>query len=103
MVRKKKLKVIWSYDAKEHLHKIYKFIRKDSPQNAIRVKEIIILRVKQLPENPYISEEDKYKIDNPGNYRAFTIFSYRIAYKITDESILILRIRHTSREPLNYV
>ncbi|MBC8488318.1 MAG: type II toxin-antitoxin system RelE/ParE family toxin [Bacteroidetes bacterium] len=30
------------------------------------------------------------------------IYSYRIAYKITDDFIQILRIRHTSREPIEY-
>lgn len=97
------MKVTWGFEAKEQLREIYGHIRKESAQGAKKVKDAILARARELPSNPYMYEQDKYKIDNPGNYRAFVVYSYRIAYKVTEENILILRIRHTSREPLEYI
>jgi plasmid stabilization system protein ParE len=45
---------------------------------------------------------DKFKLNNTGNYRAYEIYSYRIAYRILKDKVRILRVRHTSREPLKY-
>lgn len=53
-------------------------------------------------KNPFIFEHDRFKFDNDGSFRAFEEFKYRVAYKITEDQIRILRIRHTSREPIEY-
>lgn len=45
---------------------------------------------------------DKFKKNNPGNYRAFEKYSYRIAYKHTATEIRILRVRHVKQEPKEY-
>ncbi|MGB0948547.1 MAG: type II toxin-antitoxin system RelE/ParE family toxin [Marinirhabdus sp.] len=41
-----------------------------------------------------------HKIGNDGSYRAFEKHSYRVSYRITENEIRILRLRHTSRNPL---
>ncbi len=102
MVRRKKLTVIWDIKAKEHLREAIAYIRKESLPEAKKVKQAILETVKSLPDNPEIYEPDRFKEDNQGYYRAVTVYSYRIAYKITEKYILILRVRHTSREPLEY-
>jgi len=102
VVKRKKLKVIWDIEAKEHLSEAIAYIRKESLQGAKKVKQVILNTVRSLPDNPEIYEPDRFKEDNEGYYRAVTVYSYRIAYKITEEYILILRVRHTSREPLEY-
>ena len=102
MVKRKKLRIIWDKQASNHLKDIYDYISADSVQSAKTVKGKILSTIRKLPENPYIFEKDRLKENNTGAYRAFTVYSYRIAYKITDNFIQILRIRHTSREPLEY-
>lgn len=39
------------------------------------------------------------KQNNNGNYRAFEIYSYRISYRINENEIYRVRVRHTSRNP----
>jgi plasmid stabilization system protein ParE len=49
-------------------------------------------------------EVDKLKAPSGMDFRAFIVFSYRITFQIKLEAkeIRILRVRHTSREPLGY-
>ena len=102
MVNQQSLCVLWDDRAKAELKKELKRIRKESAQGAETVKCKIFETAKRLPDNPFAFEEDSLKLDNDGSYRRFTAFSYRVVYKITDSAIWILRIRHTSREPLEY-
>jgi hypothetical protein len=57
--------------------------------------------IDSLPANPFIFEEDRFMLNNNGSYRAFTVYHYRITYKVNRDSIHILRMRYTSQEPLN--
>lgn len=102
MVKKKHFKVIWSNVAAEQLKEIYKYVKKDSEQGAKHVKSKILESTKILGSATTIYQPDVLKDNNNGNYRAYTIFSYRITYKIEKDSIHILRVRHTSREPLTH-
>jgi hypothetical protein len=74
----------------------------DSMQAAQKVKSEILATTKLISATPELFAVDLLKDNNDGSYRAFFIYSYRIAYKISDGNILILRIRHTSREPEEY-
>lgn len=98
----KKRQVLWDNKAKENLRKAITYIHKESPQGAKILKNKILETVKKLPSNPDIFEADKLKKENDGSYRVFYAYSYRIVYKVTEAAILILRVRHTSREPLEY-
>ncbi|MBU0533167.1 type II toxin-antitoxin system RelE/ParE family toxin [Candidatus Micrarchaeota archaeon] len=102
MVDKNKRLILWDNKAKESLRKALAYIRKESPQGAQIVKNKIFENVKRLPGNPEMFETDKLKRDNDGSYRVFFAYSYRVAYRITEDVILILRVRHTSQEPLEY-
>lgn len=61
-------------------------------------------RVELLKSNPRLAEADKLKSHPNTNFHAFVVFSYRLTYQIVEKEklIRILRIRHTSKEPLNY-
>ncbi len=98
----KSLKVIWDVEATKHLREIYKYIKKFSPEGARKVRDEIFEVVRKLPSNPEMFAEDSLKENNDGNYRVFYLYSYRIVYKVTPDCILILRVRHTSREPESY-
>lgn len=102
MVKRKAYKVIWSDLAKEQLKGAYKRIKKDSEQNAKTVRTRILESTRALSTGTEIYKADELKSGNKGNYRAYVIYNYRITYKITDSRIEIVRVRHTSREPLGY-
>jgi plasmid stabilization system protein ParE len=99
---KKPFKIVWNNDAVVSFQEIIAYIKKDSKQGAEKVKTEILNSVSLLASNPEIFEIDKLKTNNDGSFRAFVKFHYRVSYQIEDKSILILSIRHTSREPLEY-
>ena len=102
MVRKKSCKVVWSETATSQLKEIYRYIKKDSEAAARHVKSKILESTKILGTDSQVYQSDILKDNNRGNYRAYIVFSYRISYKIEDDYVLILRVRHTSREPLGH-
>lgn len=100
MVKNKNYSVIWSENAKLQLKEIYFYIKKDSEKSAKEVKNKILNSIKVLELGKEIYKADLLKNNNNGTYRAFVI--YRIVYKININTIDILRIIHTSKEPLEY-
>lgn len=97
-----KRKVVWSDEAKAQLKAAYKFILEDSVQNAQKVRADIVALTWKLPANPEQYAPDKYKENNDGSYRAFEKHKYRVVYRIRENEIRILRVRHTKMEPLKY-
>jgi len=95
-------KVLWSRTAKIHLNEAYQYIKKDSRANAKKVKNKILAKSASLNSHPQKYPVDRDKINNDGSYRSFIVYRYRISYRITESVIMILRMRHTSMEPLNY-
>jgi addiction module RelE/StbE family toxin len=102
MVKGKPYKVIWSDTAKEQLNEAYHYIKKESEKNAKIVRTRILESTRILSTGKEIYKADQLKSENKGNYRAYVIYNYRITYKIESGRIEILRVRHTSREPLEY-
>jgi plasmid stabilization system protein ParE len=102
MVKKEKPEVVWNNRASIYFRKAYEHIKEESPANAEKVKDGITKMVDSLPDNPGKHPPDKFKRNNPGNYRAFEKYSYRVAYKHTEQEIRILRVRHVKQEPLEY-
>jgi len=94
--------VIWSRTAAQQLEKVYKYILSDSYQNAQKVKDDILASTNKLPSYPEMYPLDKYRTSNDGSFRAYEIHHYRIAYHVTEKEIIIIRVRHTSMEPLLY-
>ncbi|HET7118565.1 MAG TPA: type II toxin-antitoxin system RelE/ParE family toxin [Hanamia sp.] len=99
---KEKRKVTIDNEAKKSLRDAYDYIRKDSVQNANKIKEIILASIKELIKNPERHNPDKYRIGNDGSYRAYEIYKYRITYYISPTEIRVIRIRHTKMNPLKY-
>jgi plasmid stabilization system protein ParE len=97
-----KRKILWDKAALLYFSEAIGYIRKDSAQNADKVKNDILTRIRALANNPEIHAPDKYKQDNSGHYRAFELHRYRIAYLVKEDQIIIARIRHTSQEPEAY-
>ena len=99
---KKKREIIWDTRAVDSLKEAYLLIKKESPPSAKKVVQEIRDTIKLIASDPEIFEQDRFKNNNDGSYRAFEKYSYRIVYKFTENKILVLRVRHSSREPLIY-
>ena len=98
-----KLPVVnWHNQASKAFRKAYNHILKDSYSNAELVKNCIREIIDPLPEHLEKYPPEKYRKDNPGNYRAFEAYSYRVAYRHSEKEIRILRVRHIKQEPKEY-
>ncbi len=97
-------KIIWDRKALDHFKDILTYLEKQSKQAPKIVKDAIISRLDVIKTNPLISELDKLKDSPNKDFRAFVVFSYRVTYQINSDTkeIRVLRVRHTSREPLGY-
>ncbi len=98
----KKQRIIIDDDAKRSLREAYVYIRKDSLQNAEKVRIKILASIKNLAANPEQHPPDKYRLDNEGSFRAYELYKYRISYHISPSEIRVIRIRHTKMNPLEY-
>ena len=94
---------VWSKRARAGLLKAYKYIYKDSPQNAVKVRDEIIDVTINLSKHPEFYPPDKFKKDNDGRWRAFELHKYRISYLITKQKyelyaygIQVVRLRTIS-------
>lgn len=94
--------IVWNKKPSKFLAQALKRISEDSLLQAERVEEAILTSITALIPNPEKYPPDKFKKDNPGNYRAFEKLSFRIAYKLTTKQIRILRVRHVKQEPKEY-
>jgi len=94
--------VVWSNSAKAELKKAYEYIALDSLQNAKMVRDSLIDLSIELSKYPEKYQVDILKKNNDGSWRAFEKYHYRISYRILKNQIRIVRMRHTSKSPLNY-
>ena len=104
MVNKKPFKIIWDRNALDDFKEILSFLAKQSTQAPKIIKEGVLSRLDNIKTNALIYEVDKLKDEPNKEFRAFVVYSYRITYQIktNPKEIRIIRIRHTSREPLGY-
>lgn len=98
-MKKKKLPVVWTSGARESLKNIYQYIKKDSPQNALQVKNGLLKLANSLNLFPEKFPREHFLEDEPENFRSVTKWSWKIIYEVTDTAIIILMIFHTSRHP----
>lgn len=94
--------IVWNKRPIRFLVQALKWISTDSVLQAERVEQEVLTAINSIPVNPEQHPPDKFKRNNAGNFRAFEIASFRIAYKITESQIRILRIRHVKQEPRHY-
>jgi plasmid stabilization system protein ParE len=104
MVKRATFRVIWDTEAISQFADILHYIGGQSDQAPRIVKTAILKRIDLLRKNPFVFGADKLKDPPDESFRAFVVYSYRVAYLVRQESreIFVLRVRHTSREPLGY-
>ncbi|MBP7168578.1 MAG: type II toxin-antitoxin system RelE/ParE family toxin [Bacteroidia bacterium] len=97
-------KIIWDRKALDHFKVILIYLEKQSQQAPGIVKSAILSRLSLIRKNPLISEVDKLKDSPNKDFRAFVVFNYRVTYQVKsdEKEIRILRVRHTSQEPIGY-
>ena len=98
----KKIKVEWHKEASLHFNQILEYLSNESEQAVSIVGNSILDEIEKLPKHTKAHSLDRFKRSNDGNYRALIVYSYRISYYVDINIIYILRIRHMSREPLEY-
>lgn len=82
--------------AKKDIKGIYKFIKKDSLQNAEMVADAIIRKIETLLKQPDFGKIVK-EFGDPA-LRELNLFRYRIIYRLAAPSIVeIITIHHSSR------
>ena len=101
-MEKKLLTIKWDKQAWIQLDSAYEHIKEDSEQNAEKVRADIISKIKEIPNHTSKYRADKYKNNNDGSYKYFEIYHYRIAFRVTEKIVKIMRIRSTHQEPLAY-
>ena len=99
---KKKSHNCMGWNCKGAILDVLEYIALESPQGAKIVESAILEAIDFLPGHPEMHPPDGLKTNNDSTFRAFTVFHYRVTYKIEPENIIILRVRHTSRDPLQY-
>ncbi len=104
MVKTASFKIIWDRKALDHFKIILIYLSKQSEQAPNIVKDAVFSRLDLIKTNPLAFEIDKLKAPPGKDFRVFVVFSYRVTYQVKTETkeIRVLRIRHTSREPLGY-
>jgi len=104
MVKKIYFKIVWDKDALKDFKEVLKFLSKQSNLAPKIIKDSVISRLELIKTNVFIYEADKLKQPSNKDFRAFVVYSYRVTYQIKTETqeIRVIRIRHTSREPLGY-
>jgi plasmid stabilization system protein ParE len=94
--------IIWAPRALKQFNDAIKFIRKDSDQNADKIKEKILSEIDKLASTKAVHRKDVYKKNNDGHFHYFEIVKYRISYYDNGKDIFIIRVRHTSMKQLYY-
>ena len=95
-------KIVWDKQAILQMEEVYEYLKEHSLQSANRVRKSKKEKIQSLSEFPEIYPLDRFMKDNDGSIKAFEKYSYRITYKVKETEIIIARVRHTSREPLQY-
>jgi plasmid stabilization system protein ParE len=102
MAKRKVRTIVWSRNVADKYYEILDFLEKKAPEALPIVGNALLDIIDSLTIRCNSHPADRYKKNNDGSYKAAIIYSYRISYQVKNTNINILRIRHTSREPLNY-
>ena len=102
MVQKKIKTIVWSKNAASQYYEILEFLEDKAPEALSIVGNALFDVIDDLATQYNNHPSDRFKKNNDGTYKAAVVYSYRISYQVKEATVNILRIRHTSREPLNY-
>jgi addiction module RelE/StbE family toxin len=85
-------RVVWTEEARANLSAIRSYIADFSPLAAGRLAERLVAAAETLATHPHTGRRVR------GDLRELTIISpYIVRYRVTDTTVLILRVRHGAR------
>jgi plasmid stabilization system protein ParE len=102
MAHKKVKEIVWSASAEKQFYEILEYLSEEAPNTIDKVGNAILDTIESLVIDYNKYPIDRFKLRNDNTYKAVLVYSYRISYKVSDKAVNILRIRHTSREPLKF-
>lgn len=88
------MRLVWTAVAKQDLAEIVSYIWFENPAAARRIRSRIEATAGNLRSQPFSGRPGAI----PGTREALPHPSYRIVYEVTDETVSVLRIVHTSRQ-----
>lgn len=93
-----KLKIIWANKSKEQLKAIYNYYKVISPQGAKNVKDDILKAARELI---FVKQYQQDEIEP--EFRRIIVRHYKLIYTIKENTIWILRIFDTRKNPESQV
>lgn len=85
--------VRWDTIALIQFKEIFVYIRKDSYQNALKVKRKVVECIENLKSEPRRHTPDKFRIDGNEAFRSFEVYNLRVTYFIDDTDQVVNVIR----------
>jgi toxin ParE1/3/4 len=86
------MKVQWTHVAYKRLEDIYSYIEKDSPVNAAKWADKLLKKIEGIKDFPKAGRSVP-ELDS-ANVREIVYGNYGIIYKVKDETVYIMTIRH---------
>jgi plasmid stabilization system protein ParE len=94
--------VVWAPTAFNQFRLFIRYIREDSPKNAIKIQNSLLNIIYSLRSNPERFSIDNYKKNNKGHYRYFEKCRISVSFMINNNTVKIVRCVHTRKEPRMY-
>lgn len=90
------MRVRYTPRARDDLQAIFDYIDGVSPAGARMVKQTLERRIRLLGDIPFIAPAT----EEPGVYELSIVrYPYKVYYRVENEEVRIVHIRHTSRRP----
>jgi plasmid stabilization system protein ParE len=94
------VKIVWTKKSFQQLERAIKYIKEEQGVSyAEIVLEKIISSTKSLENNPNLGRIEPLLEHKKYDYRFIVVWSYKIIYRVTKDSVIISRVFHTSRNP----
>ena len=98
---KKKYEIQYLEIAKNDLDQIFEYILKDNPSSALEILNEIDDTVSKLVNFPELGKQPRDDKLKAFGYRILIINNYLVFYIITEKSVEIHRVLHSSRDYVN--
>src|SRR5580692_2849705 len=90
------MRIRYTPQARGDIDRIDKYLNKRSPGGALNVLRAIYVGVRFVAERP---EGSKQTEDPAVRVKVVRRYRYKIFYRVLDDTVEVLHIRHTSRRP----